>query len=266
MTALSVVTFSIRKITDEGYWKEPVLVNNEPQWLWVTTKLISTTSTNRPMKDIIKEDKPLVPILVFDLKQPGLWQCGKCGSTKSYDHKPQHCIDCDRESFFIPITDTIMTDLWELPKWEDLPILDMKQVYQDIYDLTKKLVIFQSDIEAKIFTLWAISTWKNGCWDVVGFPVFLGLRNSGKTTALMLLYHLCHRAVETSGITFKALPRLTHYYNAILLIDEAHNKLRTDTEAGAGLTDFIKASYKKGSKYVTCDVDVLVDSGLSCCR
>ena len=254
MSYISVVTFSVRKITDEGYYKEPVLVDNEPQWLMVTHELVSTSSLGQPILEIIKENKPLVPSPVFDLKLPGLWQCGKCGAIIPLnDHK--HCTECDRESFFKPVTEMIMTDLWELPKWEDLPDLDMKQVYNDIYDLTKKLVIFQSDIEVKIFVLWLISTWKNGVWDVVGFPVFVGLRNSGKTTALMLLYHLCHRAVETSGITFKALPRLTHYYNVTLLIDEAHNKLRTDTEAGAGLTDFVKASYKKGSKYVTCDVD-----------
>jgi hypothetical protein len=186
---LSVVTFKLPTNTNQDYWKEPVLINNEPRWLTVTTKLISTSSLNRPILEIIKENRPLVATPVFDLKEPGQWQCGKCGTTNTYPHKPQYCNDCERDSFFIPITDTIMTELWELPTWQDIQNLDMKKVYQDIYDLTKKLVIFQSDIETKIFVQWLISTWKNGFWDVVGFPVFLGLRNSGKTTALMLLYH-----------------------------------------------------------------------------
>ena len=259
MSTVSVVSFHLPESKFNDWASpEPVIYNNEPQWLYVTYEKKSTTTdiVHKSMKEIIQENKPLATIPRFELKEPGLWRCDKCGDTiVSNPHRPDYCPSCERNTTFKPISDSIMTELWELPSWEDMPVLDMKQVYEDIENLTKKLVIFNSEIEYKIFTLWAISTWKNGLWDVVGFPTFLGLRGSGKTTALMLLYKLCNRAVETSGITFKALPRLTHYYNATLLIDEIHNKLNNQTETGAGLTDFIKASYKKGSKYVTCDND-----------
>lgn len=50
-----------------------------------------------------------------------------------------------------------------------------------------------------------------------------------------------------------AVPRLCHYHDITLLIDEAHSKLNPKSDSGSALLDFVKDGYKKGSVYITCD-------------
>jgi hypothetical protein len=96
-----------------------------------------------------------------------------------------------------------------------------------------------------------ISTWKEESWHKIGFPVFIGPYNSGKTTCLHAIAQMGYRIVKAINPSFASMPRLTHYHRGGLLIDEAHDKLnpRTNSE----MLSFIKDSYKRGSLYLNCD-------------
>lgn len=158
-------------------------------------------------------------------------------------------------SFRIDDNEEINPDLWKIPEWKDIPPeeLDMKKLFEDTLSLIKKLVVFQKEIEYKIYVLWIFSTWKLEAWDTVGFPVFIGMPDSGKTRALRIIHKLAYRTLKASGTTQAVIPRLCHYYNITLLIDEAHAKLNPRTESGARLLEFVKDSYKKGAVYIVSD-------------
>lgn len=241
---------------------EPVL-NNEgvPHWLiFKGNKQVAEPTKAKTAKGKIKEKQIINEVPDFELQKDSLYQCTKCANVvQANPEPPTFCSEelggCNRTAPFKQLTKPINTDLWKLPIWQDIPVenLDMLGTYQDMLDLNKKLVVFAHEIEYQIFTLWIISTWKHGHWDTVGFPIFIGLPDSGKTRALRIIAELGYRCVNAIGVREKAIPRLTHYHDANLLIDEAHNKL--NPKRNSDLLDFIKGSYKKGSTYVTCDND-----------
>lgn len=238
---------------------EPVLnEKDEPCWLTVKTEKVSTSDTNQPMKDLISLNTPLKEIQIFELQQQGLWKCKKCGAlTQSVPHEPLECSGCQRQSQFEQVTKSINQNPWKLPKWKDILIedLNMTQVYEDALLLIKKCVVFTDEILYKIFVLWVISTWKTGYWNTVAFLIFRGEYNTGKTTALDIIRELAYRMIHTAGTTFPAMIRATHCYNAGLLIDEANDRLNGKSDTGKELLNFVKSSYRKGSKYTVADKD-----------
>jgi len=141
--------------------------------------------------------------------------------------------------------------LWELPELKTFEQLDMHEVYNNMLEISKKVLGFSEEIEYKIFNLWIISTWKQECWDTVGFPVFIGPYNSGKSTCLQTIAQMGYRIVKSINPTFAVMPRLTHYHRGALLIDEAHDSLNPGTNSQK--LGFIKDSYKRGSTYLSCD-------------
>ena len=227
---------------------EPIINDkNQPCWLCKTEETIIPLNTKKPELKIS-----------YTIEKQGLWICKKCGATiECINNNPDYCSGCERNSSFEQKTKIINSNLWKLPKWIDIPLknLDMKKVYNDILDLIKKLLVLSNEIEYKIITLWIISTWKEGYWDTVGYPVFIGIPNSGKTRALRIIAELGYRVLNTSGVTFKAIPRATHFYHVTILIDEAHDRLNKKNESGIEMYNFVKASYKKGSTYTVCDND-----------
>jgi hypothetical protein len=235
---------------------EPVLNDkNELSWLTRHYEKRSTKDTNRPMGEIIKESAPLVDVPIYSLKPHGLWKCRKCGAeTQSITEKPDYCKSGDHSSTFERVTKIIKPDLWKIPHWEDIEI-NKKELYENMLTIIKNLIVFSDEIEYQIYTLWIMSTWKLEAWDTVGYPVFIGIPNSGKSQALLVIHNLGYRAPKASGVKSASIPRLCHYYNVTLLIDECHNKLNPKTETGSELIDFCKDSYKRGSVYITCDND-----------
>jgi len=215
---------------------EPVL-NKEGKPLWLTKE----------------KDK-------FWLKEPVLWRCNRCGAfIQATSGKPSKCYTeqggCNLASTFTKVADTIDTSLWKLPTWTDLSKLDMLIVFNTMLALIKKLLVFPEEILYKIYILWIISTWKLEHWDSVGFPTFIGIPNSGKTRALLVIAELAYRALKTSGVSQAVIPRLCHYHNVTLLIDEAHDRLNPRKNMGSELLNFVKDSYIRGSTYITCDND-----------
>jgi len=164
-------------------------------------------------------------------------------------------IGCGRETIFDIITDTIDPDLWKLPLWKDIPLedLDLQNTFIDILQTIKQCIIFPEEIQYKIFTLWIISTWKNGCWDTIPFLIFRGLVESGKTRALDVIRELGYRTIHASGISIKAIFRFGDVYGANILLDEIDNKIDHRTESGREMIDYLKPSYKKGSYYYAAD-------------
>jgi len=239
---------------------EPVIFNGNPAWLKVTHEK-EIINSGDSVKEILRKDHQTEYNIKtsFEVKPEGLWQCLKCGAFIQYDEYPPECFKeqggCGRATQFKPILGLINPDLWTLPEWKDISEekLNKKKIYEEMLALIKDLIVFSTDIEYKIYTLWIISTWKLESWDTVGFPIFIGIPNSGKSRALKIISQLGYRSPKTSNITASAIPRITHFYNATILIDEAHNKLNPKTESGSQLLDFIKDSYKQGSVYVSCD-------------
>lgn len=232
--------------------QEPVLNNNEPKWLIIEKKIYA------PPINITKQLKENIPYetkTTFRLEEPGQWICKKCGA-KTYGEKmPLNCSNegC-KSNYFTQHTKPINTEIWKLPKWEDNDI-DYHELYNSINDILKELVIFPETIHYKIIALWIISTWKLECWETVGFPVFRGIPGSGKTRALNIIQELCYRCVPCATATFVAVGRLSHYWNVSLTIDEANSTLNPKTESGSQMLNFVKQSYKRGSKYLLGDKD-----------
>jgi len=238
---------------------EPVLnEQGEVCWLTIRVQKVSTSDTNKPMKELILENKPLNEIKIFELQQQGLWKCKKCGAIiQSIKQEPVECPDCTQHSNFEKLTKSINADLRKLPKWKDIPAqdLNMVNVYENVLSLIKKCIVFTEEILYKILTLWLISTWKTGYWNTVAFLIFRGEYNTGKTTALDIIRELGYRMIHSAGTTFPAMVRAAHYHNAGLLIDEANDRLNGKTDTGKELLNFVKPSYRKGSKYIVADKD-----------
>jgi len=238
---------------------EPILNNNIPKWLVVKTKLRLNTDNERNIKTILKENNEPEYETVFEIKEPGLWQCSKCGAlTQNITQKPEICQEkdggCGRPANFTPVTKIIKEGIWQLPIWKEQEV-DVLDMYDSINSLVHDLVIFPEEMQYKLFNLWIISTWKLGNWETVGFPVFRGIISSGKTRALNIIRELAYRSVPASSATFAAIARLSHHWHVTLTIDEANNRLNKRTERGAELLDFVKQSYKRGSKYISANLN-----------
>lgn len=193
----------------------------------------------------------------FITRDPNLWRCKKCGNILQQKEKPFYCNSCKQDSAFEKITDEINEDIWKLPHWKEIPIedLNMIEIYYDLLDLTKRCVVFPDEMQYKILVLWIIASYKKECFDTIPFLIFRGLIESGKTRALGILRELGYRMMHTSGVTFPAMIRATNNWGAGILIDEIDNKIDIRTETGRNYLDFLKPSYKNGSKYFTADKD-----------
>lgn len=239
---------------------EPVIHEDKPMWLVIKKRKIIPMLLGRTMEQMIKDPLEAEIETSFEIRKPNLWQCRKCGAViESNPDPPFECEEkkggCGRKTSFTCFTEDIPVGIWKIPKWTELEDLDMLDVYDSMLALVKRLVVFQEEMQYKIYVLWIIASWKREHWETVGFPVFRGLRNSGKTTALNIINELAYRSVPASNITFAALGRVSHYWHVTLLVDEANNRLNPKTETGGVMLDYVKASYKKGSKYITADLN-----------
>ena len=234
-------------IENKNVLLEPVIYRGKEAWFEKPVDIETGKPYDETLGWLLKHDNK------FFVIPPNVQECTKCGMRYVSKRRITFCQHCNRKSLFSQKTPGINPDLWQIPEWRDLQNLNMKDLYEKAMELIKKLIVFQNEIEYKIFTLWIFSTWKVECFETVGFPVFVGPPTSGKSRALDIIHELAYRAPKASGVKPAAIPRLTHYYNITLLIDEAHTKLNSRTEQGTELLDFIKDSYRKGSVYIVSD-------------
>jgi hypothetical protein len=237
-------------------FKEPILNGNEPKWLIIKEK------TDIPNKEettmIVKGEKlEWLHHRIFSVINPNQWKCHKCKGTFTSEKKPVVCLCCERETHFEQLTDEIDTTLWKLPLWEDIPVeeIDMMNMFIDLKKILERTIIFPDKMQYDIFALWVISTWKHESWDSVSYLIFRGLIETGKSKALELLYEFGYRMMLCSSITFPAMQRATHFYNAGLLIDEIDTKIDQKTDNGKQYLDFLKPSYKRKSTYHCADLE-----------
>lgn len=240
---------------------EPVFIKNsetlKEKWLKVTQEdYIPQRTENTSMENILKNPIQTEKRVAFALMDPSLYKCRKCGAVKQYLKKPEFCIDCEKGVDFDIITESmdVPKNIWKLPTWENTDI-DMFNTYVDLINLLKKTIRFVEDIQYKIFALWIIATYKHPLWETIPYLHFKGLPASGKTRAMEMANLLAYRAVMVSGITFTAIVRINHNYNASLLIDEIDTKLDERGESGREYVDFLKSGYKKGSMYISSDLN-----------
>lgn len=249
-----------KQATIDDVQMEPVIYDSKPMWLMVRKRKIFPVVPGRSIEKQLKD--PLDPEIetTYEIKKQGLWRCRRCYAIiESNPEIPSECYKeqggCGRHSTFECITKVINPDRWKLPYWEYIEDLSMIEVYCDLLGLLKQVIIFPDEIYYKIFALWIISQYKRESWNSVGYWIFRGMPNSGKTRALELIHELGYRAIQTSNTTFVAMCRLSHYNNAVVLIDEADTNLNPNTDEGKEFLRFVRASYRKGSVYTTANKD-----------
>jgi hypothetical protein len=189
-----------------------------------------------------------------------IWLCREAnGKRKSFsivarDYPPykknSKLLLCNQlEAFFMgPPLLVLDEGLWKYPIAKSMKNLDIVEIYNQIINLARKVIVFSEEVEYKILTLWVLSTWKLGCWRSVGFPIFVGLPESGKSTCMSFLNQLSFRGVKMSGSTDLVISRLSDCWNVTMLFDEAHDDLKKGMRY-----KFIKDSYKKDGRYIKCD-------------
>lgn len=236
---------------------EPVLNNKgEPCWLTRHYEQQSTIPHDIPIMEIMKENRPLIELPVFNLRPQGLWSCMKCGAEiQSNPNQPFECDKdkggCGRTSTFKPVTKIINRDFWKIPIWKDL---EPGNTFEDINKLIRKTIIFSEEIQYKIYNLDIHSSYFMDEWETIGYFAFIGMIESGKSRGLDLIAELGWRMINAgSGISFPAMVRGAHLYGAGILIDEAQDKLTHKTEQGQQMIDFLKPGYRRGSHYVIAD-------------
>lgn len=237
---------------------EPVIHDGRPMWLVIKKRKIIPLIQGRSLEKQLKD--PLDPELVteFEIKPPGLWKCRRCHAIiESNPEEPTECYKerggCGRQSTFEYVTKKINPDRWKLTHWTSLEDVSMIDVFDDLVKLLKQVIIFPDEIYYRMYALWIISQYKWESWSSVGFWIFRGMPNSGKTRALELIKELGYRAIQTSNTTFVAMCRLTHYNNATVLVDEADTNLNPNTDEGKEFLRFVRSSYRRGSVYTTAD-------------
>lgn len=234
---------------------EPVLNDSKTKWLTITKTEYLPVKEGKTIKETLENPAPPEIKLIFETKDPDLWGCRKCNGVFQSEKKPIFCSQCNRDSTFDIITDSIDPDLWKLPIWKDIPVedLDMQNTFIDMLQTIKQCLVFPEEIQYKLYTLWIISTWKTGCWETIPFLIFRGLVETGKTRALDIIRELGYRTIHASGISIKAVFRFGDVYGASILLDEIDNKIDHRTESGREMIDYLKPSYRKGSYYYAAD-------------
>ncbi|HMA82866.1 MAG TPA: hypothetical protein VKP59_01420 [Candidatus Thermoplasmatota archaeon] len=242
---------------ENNVFMEPVLNSGNQKWLMITKQKIIPSDDPRSIKERIQN--PIDPETKIEIErmEPNMWECKKCGAQFQHEGQPNTCLSCNRSGPFEQLTKNINPDKWKLPYWEDIPQenIDMILVYDEIKKLIKNCIVFPEEIQYDLFTLWIIASYKKECFNTAPFLIFRGLISSGKTRALDLLRELGYRMVHSTGVTFPAMCRLTHFHGAGVLVDEIDNKINRKYEAGVKFLDFLKPSYRRGSTYTVADKD-----------
>ena len=225
---------------------EPVFIKNSSMLKekWLKIRKISASNQTDASK------------LIFSLQDPNMFLCCDCQRMFVSKEKPDTCPKCKKGTIFTKITGDFEDPkgLWKVPIWEDVDV-DMFEVYDRLMNVLQKTIKFVEPIQYKLFALWIIATYKHPLWDTIPYLHFKGLIESGKTRSMELAKMIGYRAVLVSGISFQAVVRANHIYNATLMIDEIDSKLDERSEVGRQFADFLKAGYKKGAMYVTCDLN-----------
>jgi len=133
----------------------------------------------------------------------------------------------------------------------EISFSDLNLSYEELFDsllgLSKKVVYFENESDYLFFVAKIILSWIQEISDSMPFLRFLQQYRTGKTTALTFLYYFMYRALLTATVTPAVIPRLAHYHNASLLLDETKAYLTEDSEDD--ILSILRARYKRGATY-----------------
>jgi len=237
---------------------------------------------------LMKHEKPKI---YYSLERPSLYECPKCGHRFHVEGKidrnalfrkkiryvdPVSCSPeseggCGRTTYPLRIVPPPL----ETSFWAEIPaeyikktigqadgvyvhrVLDgdIRKLYDEILNLTKKFIVFKSEVEYKIYTLWNIATWKYDEFYTVPYLGFMGEIESGKTRALEGVEQFGYHAMGASNVSVASVPRAIESLRATLLVDEVHHQILNGTDKANELLGIFKSGYKRGMKYTVCDDD-----------
>lgn len=191
----------------------------------------------------------------------GSWKCQRCDHINYVPPEngklvePFECENdvCGRKGPFKPLfPKELIKPIWKLPfdAIECTPI----GLYEEIYNFVKDYLILKPD-EYHIYTLWIMASWLIDDFDTCPYLLFIAPKESGKSQAIILLEHLCYRATLSISVTPAALFRSIELWKITLLIDEAENQVRMDTESGQALYGCLNGGYKRNSYAIRIEGD-----------
>lgn len=102
--------------------------------------------------------------------------------------------------------------------------LDEDEFEMDLLDQIEKFLLRCIDVEPQhrfLLACFVLSSWLIDCLPIAPYVAFVGLPQSGKTTALKTLRLVCRRGLLTSDISSAAFYRVCERLSPTLLIDEA---------------------------------------------
>lgn len=94
----------------------------------------------------------------------------------------------------------------------------------DLLAQIEKFLLLSLDVEPKhrfLLACFVLSSWLIDCLPIAPYVAFVGLPQSGKTTALKILRLICRRGLLTSDVSSAAFYQVCERLSPTLLIDEA---------------------------------------------
>lgn len=191
----------------------------------------------------------------------GTWQCKRCNYISYVEPdngklvEPFECDNdvCRRKGPFKPLfPKELIKPIWKLPF--DAIECTPTGLYEEIFNFVKDYLILKPD-EYHIYTLWIMASWLIDDFDTCPYLLFIAPKESGKSQAIILLEHLCYRATLSISVTPAALFRSIELWKITLLIDEAENQVRMDTESGQALYGCLNGGYKRNSYAIRIEGD-----------
>lgn len=191
----------------------------------------------------------------------GTWKCKRCDHTTyiPIDNgkivEPFECDNdvCGRKGPFKSLfPKELIKPIWKIPT--DAIECTPTELYEEIYFFVKEYLILKPS-EYHIYTLWIMASWLVDDFDTCPYLLFIAPKESGKSQAIILLQHLCYRAVLSISVTPAALFRSIELWHITLLIDEAESQVRMDTESGQALYGCLNGGYKRDSYAIRIEGD-----------
>jgi len=191
----------------------------------------------------------------------GAWKCQRCDHTTfiPFDNgklvEPFVCENdvCGRKGPFTPLfPKELIKPIWKLPI--DAIGCTPTGLYEEILLFVKDYLVLKP-VEYHIYTLWIMASWLVDDFDTCPYLLFIAPKESGKSQAIILLQHLCYRAVLSISVTPAALFRSIELWHITLLIDEAESQIRMDTESGQALYGCLNGGYKRDSYAIRIEGD-----------
>lgn len=126
---------------------------------------------------------------------------------------------------------------------------DGAEVLDRVADWFRRFIVFTSDTDADLVTLWAAHT--HLAMELRSSPrlhVDSITYGSGKTTLLEHLEHLCLNGVTTAGTSAAVIPRLVSSEMTSVLFDEVNRTLSPGKDGVDDLLAIINTGYRFGAK------------------